>query len=262
MAGIAGTGSTGAESIVLNGGYEDDDDLWDYVVYTGHGGNDPRTGRQIADQELTRGNLALARSCDEGLPVRVVRGWKEPSGFGPASGYRYDGLYYVERYWQERGSSGFRIWRFRLVRDPSASSLPPASAPSSSVARPRPVQLPTNTSSIAAQAVKTMEGHACQVCGVVLRTPSGPYAETAHIRPLGAPHRGSDTADNILCLCPNHRVLFDSGAITISATGDIREVAGGLVVGRVRRDARHDIRQEHLEFHAHLHTGRAIESAS
>ena len=141
-------------------------------MYTGQGGNDPGHQRQIADQELTRGNLALARSWDEGLPVRVTRGWREPSGFGPKSGYRYDGLYYVERYWQDRGKSGFRIWRFRLVRDPTSSSAAPVAIADRLVAgRSKRVRLPSNASSMAAHAVKEMEGHACQVCGVVLATP-------------------------------------------------------------------------------------------
>jgi putative restriction endonuclease len=39
----------------------------------------------------------------------------------------------------------------------------------------------------------------------------------AHIRPLGAPHNGPDVKENIIiCLCPNHHVLFDSGAITLA----------------------------------------------
>ncbi len=115
QAGICGSEKTGAESIVLNGGYEDDVDAMDEIVYTGHGGNDPGSGRQVADQTLTRSNLALARSCEWGQPVRVVRGWREPGGLGPKSGYRYDGLYRVTRYWEERGRSGFKIWRFALV---------------------------------------------------------------------------------------------------------------------------------------------------
>jgi hypothetical protein len=35
---------TGAESIVVSGGYEDDEDHGDTIIYTGHGGNDPQTG--------------------------------------------------------------------------------------------------------------------------------------------------------------------------------------------------------------------------
>jgi hypothetical protein len=115
QAGICGTGETGAESIVLNGGYEDDVDTRDEIIYTGHGGNDPASGQQIADQTLTGSNLSLVRSFEWELPVRVVRGWREPSGVGPKAGYRYDGLYRVVEHWEERGRSGFKIWRFRLV---------------------------------------------------------------------------------------------------------------------------------------------------
>ncbi len=51
---ISGSGSDGADSIVVSGGYEDDIDAGDEIIYTGHGGNDPQTGKQIADQTLTR----------------------------------------------------------------------------------------------------------------------------------------------------------------------------------------------------------------
>jgi putative restriction endonuclease len=115
QAGICGSGDTGAESIVLNGGYEDDVDSSDEIIYTGHGGNDPATGQQTADQTLTGSNLSLVRSCDWDLPIRVTRGWREPGGLGPKAGYRYDGLYRVEKYWEERGRSGYKIWRFKLV---------------------------------------------------------------------------------------------------------------------------------------------------
>ena len=100
---------------MLNGGYEDDKDALSEIVYTGHGGNDPNTGQQVADQTLTGTNLSLVRSCDWGRPVRVVRGWREPGGLGPRAGYRYDGLYRVVDYREERGKSGHKIWRFRLV---------------------------------------------------------------------------------------------------------------------------------------------------
>jgi putative restriction endonuclease len=74
IAGISGSEREGADSIVLSGGYEDDEDLGDEMVYTGHGGRDAESRRQVAHQRLTRGNLALAHSSIEGLPVRVIRG--------------------------------------------------------------------------------------------------------------------------------------------------------------------------------------------
>jgi putative restriction endonuclease len=43
MSGIAPHGS----SIVLSGGYVDDEDLGDMIIHTGEGGRDAATGRQI-----------------------------------------------------------------------------------------------------------------------------------------------------------------------------------------------------------------------
>src|SRR3954470_11214782 len=74
QAGISGAAAEGADSIVVSGGYEDDQDYGDTIVYTGHGGNDPNSGAQIADQTLDRGNAALALNHQQGLPVRVIRG--------------------------------------------------------------------------------------------------------------------------------------------------------------------------------------------
>ena len=62
QAGISGSQQEGADSIVLSGGYEDDEDRGDIILYTGHGGRDLDTGKQVADQLLVRQNLALAQS--------------------------------------------------------------------------------------------------------------------------------------------------------------------------------------------------------
>ena len=114
QAGISGSSTDGADSIVVSGGYVDDSDSGDQIIYTGHGGNDPITKRQVADQQLARGNMALVVSCERRLPVRVVRGWKGDPVHSPDSGYRYDGLYSVTRYWSEAGIDGYLIWRFEL----------------------------------------------------------------------------------------------------------------------------------------------------
>ena len=96
QAGISGSEAEGADSIVLSGGYEDDDDRGDTILYTGQDGNDPDTKRQVGHQVLKRGNLALARSSERGLPVRVTRGAHGGSAFAPSTGFRYDGVYRVE----------------------------------------------------------------------------------------------------------------------------------------------------------------------
>lgn len=58
----------------------------------------------------------MALNCENGKPIRVIRGFKLDSPYAPASGYRYDGLYEVKKYWSETGLSGFLVWKFALVR--------------------------------------------------------------------------------------------------------------------------------------------------
>lgn len=249
QAGISGSQTEGAESIVLSGGYEDDVDDGGVIVYTGHGGRDPSTGQQTHDQPFSRGNRALALSKQNGLPVRVVRGSNHDSEFSPRSGYSYDGLYAVEEVWHDVGRSGFRIWRFRLVKIPDHATAgeeireEPAGY---SVPRRQEVRLSRVVrDSARARRVKALYGHTCQMCGTRLECPAGPYAEAAHIRPLGAPHNGPDTEDNILCLCPNHHVLFDNGAVSISDDLTINGDEGDRLA--VHKD--HRIDRRHLAYH-------------
>ncbi|KAI3604063.1 sra-ydg domain-containing protein [Moniliophthora roreri] len=109
----------GANAIVLSGGYEDDEDNGDEILYTGTGGqvdSFSASGHQVHDQSSShRMNLALQRSCNAKLPVRVIRGYRHKA-FAPAYGYRYDGLYRVTEYYSGKGQSGHTIWRFKLVR--------------------------------------------------------------------------------------------------------------------------------------------------
>lgn len=107
-----------ADSIVLSGGYEDDRDEGDVILYTGHGGRDQTTGRQVRHQAFTEGNEALQKNMQQGVPVRVTRGADLASTYAPISGYRYDGLYRVEHCWSETGLSGFSVCRFLLKRQP------------------------------------------------------------------------------------------------------------------------------------------------
>jgi hypothetical protein len=72
---------------------------------------------------------------------------------------------------------------------------------------------------------------------------AGPYAEAAHIRPLGTPHNGPDTSDNILCLCPNRYVLFDHGGVMI---GEDLSLVGAE--GRLTVHPRHNINEDYLRY--------------
>jgi len=248
QAGISGSQTEGAESIVLSGGYEDDTDYGDMVIYTGHGGRDPSTGQQTHDQPFTRGNQALALSKQHGLPVRVIRGSNHVSSCSPTSGYSYDGLYAVEEFWHEVGKSGFRIWRFRLVKIPdqiTAGQVVREERIEYAVPRRQEVRVSRIVrDTVRSRRVKVLYNYACQICKTRLECPAGPYSEAAHIRPLGAPHNGPDTEDNILCLCPNHHVLFDNGAIAVT---DDLALIGEAKTLTVHKD--HQINQDHLAYH-------------
>ena len=248
VAGISGSEKDGADSIVLSGGYEDDQDLGDEIVYTGHGGRDHQTGRQVADQAFARGNRALALSSLNGLPVRVVRGTGHASPYSPAEGYRYDGPFLVDDYWQETGRSGFLVWRYRLIKIQDATvggedSVSEESAPYGVAPRREETVSRIIRDTATARRIKALYDHRCQVCDTRLETAAGPYAEAAHIRPLGAPHDGPDSSDNILCLCPNHHVLFDHGGLVIGEDLSLEGEEGRLTV-----HSRHRLDPEHLRY--------------
>ncbi|MFF4356048.1 YDG/SRA domain-containing protein [Streptomyces sp. NPDC001604] len=92
-------GSFVADAIVLNGGYEDDEDGWTWVQYTGaspddHKGNDGKTLLRSQSWEY-RDNAALKLSYERGLYIRIIRGPKGDSRYSLPEGYRYDGLYEI-----------------------------------------------------------------------------------------------------------------------------------------------------------------------
>jgi len=249
-------------SIVLSGGYVDDEDEGDRIIYTGHGGRDEITGRQIADQSLTRYNAALAKNYAEGNPIRVNRGHQLDSPYAPEQGYRYDGLYRIDRYWSERGRDGFIVWRFFLVRLEGQSPIGTLETESQTtgdqlqnIGTDRPGRSFTTVSRVIRNTrigneIKRLYEYKCQICSQLLETPSGLYAECCHIRPLGRPHNGPDTIDNVLCLCPNHHVLFDSHAIHIS--NELTVVESGE---RISIHTDHNISIDNLNYHRSLSMG-------
>lgn len=252
QAGISGSQSEGADSIVVSGGYEDDQDYGDEIIYTGHGGRDA-SGKQIGDQTLTRGNLALAKNEIDNLPVRVIRGAHKGNLFAPEVGYRYDGLYRVESHWVELGKSGFNVYRFRLVKQ--NSSLPPISVKAAQIdieqkhgsSNPKRVSLTVQRvirDSKLGRQLKKLYDYKCQVCELQINTEAGFYAEAAHIKPVGAPHNGPDLLENLLCLCPNHHLMFDKGVFCLD---DRLNLIG--IDGRLHLNPKHDISKEFLSYH-------------
>jgi putative restriction endonuclease len=228
--GISGTRSEGADSIVVSGGYVDDEDHGDFLIYTGHGGNDANTRRQVEDQSPDApGNAGLITSMVQGLPVRVIRGPHRGSQYAPPTGYQYAGLFLVVDAWMQAGRDTFQIMRFKLDRIPEQSSLHTNAEPEIDPAYSISTVSRRIRDTALSREIKKMYDHRCQVCGTVIPgIGSRLYSEGAHVKPLGRPHLGTDALSNLLCLCPNHHTELDIGGMVIlddfsvALTADLR----------------------------------------
>ncbi|XP_020575298.1 histone-lysine N-methyltransferase family member SUVH2-like isoform X1 [Phalaenopsis equestris] len=104
-----------ATSIIVSGGYEDDEDNGDVLIYTGHGGRHKNLHKMCDQQKLEGGNLALERSMKYGIEIRVIRRAKidhSPTG----RVYVYDGLYKIVDCWLDVGKSGYGVYKYKLLR--------------------------------------------------------------------------------------------------------------------------------------------------
>ncbi|CAE7161297.1 unnamed protein product [Rhizoctonia solani] len=111
--------------------------MGDAFTYTGSGGRDLkgtaknpknlRTAPQSSHQSFDHSfNKALKVSSETRKPVRVIRGFKLSGVYAPETGYRYDGLYIVERAWMDRGNNpkGWKVCKFAFRRIPGQPPIP------------------------------------------------------------------------------------------------------------------------------------------
>ncbi|MBP1163819.1 putative restriction endonuclease [Chryseobacterium sp. PvR013] len=253
-AGIDGNSNEGTSAIVLSGGYEDDLDFGEEIIYTGAGGNDSNTGKQIKDQVWEKGNAGLIISMDQGLPIRVIRGATHKSEFSPKKGYLYAGLYSVVDAWEEIGKSGFKICRFRL--EYSGNNQAKKTVQQIELDYSERVKRTVESTVLrivrdtkVAWQVKKLYDFKCQVCQISIPTKLGYYAEGAHIKPLGKPHSGDDNPDNLICLCPNHHVMFDKGVFSIADNFQLI----GCLSGNLKIDTHHQLNLSNLKYHRQTH---------
>ncbi|KAG0458285.1 hypothetical protein HPP92_023442 [Vanilla planifolia] len=105
-----------ATSIVASGGYPD---LWNFskgvLSYIGMGGCPGRRNGEARDQKMEGGNLALKRSIEEKMPVRVIYGFRNLKQ-RTASVFVYDGLYTVDACRKVIGSNDCFVFEFQLRR--------------------------------------------------------------------------------------------------------------------------------------------------
>lgn len=251
QAGISGSRSEGADSIVVSGGYIDDEDRGDYIIYTGHGGRAPGARRQTENQSIEApGNAGLITSRIQGLPVRVIRGAHQTNPYAPPSGYQYAGLYLVTDWWVAEGLDGFKVVRFRLDRIPDQAQLWTKEEPVPDPQFATAVTSRRIRDTALTRKVKELYSHSCQVCETsVPGFGNREYAEGAHVKPLGRPHLGADALSNILCLCPNHHTQLDIGGMvilddfTVAKTNDLARFAEL----QFRKDHRVDV--ENVRYH-------------
>ncbi|XP_051207849.1 histone-lysine N-methyltransferase family member SUVH9-like [Lolium perenne] len=121
-ASLVSEGHPVATSIVSSGGYLDDEDSGDVLVYTGSGGRQRNRVEHHADQTLQRGNLALHYSYHYGVEVRVIRCHACESS-SSRKVYVYDGLYRVVSSTFGPGKSGRDVCKYKLLRLPDQEEL-------------------------------------------------------------------------------------------------------------------------------------------
>lgn len=127
-----------------------------------------------------------------------------------SDGYRGPDLFYSVE------GIGSGVWGLRasLKPTPAASDIQEPKVPGRVLTQTYRVLRDTDL----ARKLKALHKGACQICGQGLRLRNGDiYSEAHHVQPLGNPHNGPDTADNIVVLCPNHHVLLDYGAVRLDA---------------------------------------------
>ncbi|MDR6637405.1 YDG/SRA domain-containing protein [Paenarthrobacter nitroguajacolicus] len=265
QAGIAGQAG-GTQSICLSDGYSDDEIQGDLITYTGFGGRDANTGRHIADQRLEKGNLGLVENYKLGRPVRVLVKESVLTARKANTEYIYLGLFTVTTWgWGKRDGWKVLIYQLRAV---AGESLIPDEV-ATALTRGEDVTPPRRSAHAnriirnydVAASVKRLYDNTCQMCGTRLITAVGPYSEGAHIRPLGIPHNGPDTLENILCLCPNCHVLFDGHALTVRQDSTVMNL--GRPTGKLRVVEAHGLNYDHLAYQEQFSTassGRAAGS--
>ncbi len=222
--------------------------------YTGQGRSDQ------GDQAWDRYNLGMRRAMEEGRPVHVF----EKLGGKPVM-YKYHGEWVIIGLHEKIvDATGQKVFRFLLSAEPEDQAISISSTPMFStgaladdICEPAARFLAVTQRIIRdtqlARRLKEAYGFRCQVCGQVRRLGTGdPYAEAHHVRPLGRPHDGPDSVDNLVILCPNHHADFDYGALGIDP-GDgetlFHKFDASLQGTRIHRRRGHRLNPEHLRYH-------------
>lgn len=156
--------------------------------------------------------------------------------------------------WQEIGKSGFKICRYKLeytgvnLQRKTTEDIQ-LDHPTKDKKRIESVVLRIVRDTKIAREVKQLYNYQCQICSETIITKVGRYAEGAHIKPLGKPHNGDDNSNNLICLCPNHHVMFDKGLFSIGNDFNLLGNVAGLLI----LDEKHKLNLANLAYHRLAH---------
>lgn len=192
------------------------------------------------------------------LPVRVIRGFKHESDYSPKNWYVYSWLYSVVEAWEEKGKSGFKICRFRLIDNWWDNSKEIPSSIEFDYTKKKQKRIESTTMRIVrdtktSRDIKNLYNYECQVCWLTIESKKSRYAEWAHIRPLGKPHNWDDMPNNLLCLCPNHHVMFDKWIFSINDNLTFCGYTGIEKYKNLNLSDNHKINTDNLIYHRSIH---------
>lgn len=187
------------------------------------------------------------------------------SGNSSDTEYLYLGLFEVVS-WSWGIRDGWKVLVYQLCALGNQSLVPEEVA--ISLARGEELPAPRQTASVTrlvrnsavAQSVKKLYADTCQMCGLQLQTAAGTYSEVAHIRPLGIPHNGPDSLNNLLCLCPNCHTQFDGHALSVAPDGTVLRF--GVPVGKLVVNARHELDFSQLAYQSEISSGKSQKSST
>jgi putative restriction endonuclease len=231
---------TGAESVVESGLVMDDIDIGRTVYFTGLGGLG-RAGGQLSDQSFSGLNGLLALNVESGASIRLI--------VAVDGEFEYRGLYRVLDAWSTIGQNGWTICRYRFERNVNPEIENKFAKAHAIPDRRLTVHFAMVRDAGVPATVKKLYDYRCQICGIRLETLGGPYAEGAHLIPLGGSNGGGiDDVTNVLCLCPNHHVLLDHGAIAFSDNWSVYDRAGHDL-GQLYVHPKHGLNIAHAKVH-------------
>ncbi|WP_435225606.1 HNH endonuclease [Streptomyces sp. Tue6028] len=106
------------------------------------------------------------------------------------------------------------------------------------------------------QRAKTTSQNSCQICAtaLVLPVPRHRYSEATHIR--AREHGGPDLTENLLCLCPNCHILFDSGAYVLTDDLAVADTVTDSLKANLKRHQWDYINHDHVRHHRRHWTSR------